>query len=97
VQGYLEAESREDADRHAVTVASDLYRERLGQQQVLPPARVRDPLEQLAFLNSGLLPEYQLPGIPLHQVMEFGAAAHMRAGEPTEARLYRAQPPTGVE
>lgn len=96
VQGYVEAESREAATRHAMAVANDLFRNQLGEQLALPPARVRDPQEHLVFLNDGLLPDYQLPHIPLHQVMELGAAAHMRAIEPTptEARLYRSQLPT---
>lgn len=99
VQGYMEAENREDATRQAMAVANDLYRNQLGQQLALPPVRVRDPLEQLTFLNAGLLPDYQLPHIPLHHVMELGAAAHMRASDPTPtgARLYRTQPPSGVE
>lgn len=97
VQGFLQNETREGAVQQAAYVASDLYWAISEGNRDDLKITVRNAAEQLAFLNAGLLPEYQLPHIPLQHVMEFGAAAHIRAGESTEARLYRTQPHPGDE
>lgn len=92
VQGFALAATSDEAFSMGLEAATDLYRTRLGQQHEFTHAMVRTPVEQLDFINHGLLPAYHLPPGFVH-AQEFSAAAIMRADNTTDAQLFMTEPP----
>lgn len=93
VQGYVAASDCAGAMGHAVDVAVDLYHHRLNRHAGSVTLVVNSAEEHLDFINSGLLPEYQMSAINLATVLEVSAAAIMRTRHVKEADLYRSTPP----